>query len=377
MTPTRSGSVREPRRARKLVLWASAAALFSLVSVGVFAANGWFPRTDAFSGKRYGWFGRELPEHATNAWDPVIPPSPTPQLSKEYIYAGGRLLAVEDANAQAAPPADIAVWRPSSGVWWVMGQTGSAATTLAWGAAGDVPVLGDYDGDGRTDFTVFRPGSPTSQFYLWGSGGGSWVGHPWGGGTDAPVAGDFDGDGRTDYAIVRRDAGAGTCTFHIVRSSDSGTQVTAWGAHTDVPAVADYDGDGRADVAVFRPSDGTFHSIDSSTGATRVEGLGFAGTVVSSDYDGDGRADQAVYDPSNSNWHVRLSTTVSVASTAWGSAGDLPVHNDYDGDGRTDLAVFNNAATAAWTIKRSSDGSTRTESWGTTGDIPVPAWYRR
>lgn len=53
------------------------------------------------------------------------PPSPTPQLSKEFLYAGSRLLAVEDANANAAPPADLAIWRPSTGVWWVLGGTGS------------------------------------------------------------------------------------------------------------------------------------------------------------------------------------------------------------------------------------------------------------
>src|SRR4029079_7502748 len=45
-------------------------------------------------------------------FDPT--PTPTPQLSKEYIYAASRLLAVEDANANAAPPADLAVWRPSN-----------------------------------------------------------------------------------------------------------------------------------------------------------------------------------------------------------------------------------------------------------------------
>lgn len=41
--------------------------------------------------------------------------TPAPQLSKEYIYAGSRLLAVEDANANTAPPTDLAVWRPSTG----------------------------------------------------------------------------------------------------------------------------------------------------------------------------------------------------------------------------------------------------------------------
>jgi hypothetical protein len=81
----------------------------------------------------------------------------TPQLSKEYIYAGGRMLAVEDANASAAAPADIAVWRPSNGAWYVMGPGGTMQAAQGWGTNGDVPVPGDYDGDGKTDFSVFRP----------------------------------------------------------------------------------------------------------------------------------------------------------------------------------------------------------------------------
>src|SRR5215213_8798332 len=81
----------------------------------------------------------------------------TPQLSKEYIYAGSRLLAVEDANANAAPPADLAIWRPSDGNWWVMAGTGTQQITQQWGMSGDEPVPGDYDGDGKTDFAVFRP----------------------------------------------------------------------------------------------------------------------------------------------------------------------------------------------------------------------------
>jgi hypothetical protein len=94
-----------------------------------------------------------------NKLNPFLPtalPAPTPQLSKELIYAGSRLLSVEDANASAAPPADLAIWRPSSGEWWVMGGQGSQQVTQAWGLSTDKTVPGDYDGDGKTDFSVYR-----------------------------------------------------------------------------------------------------------------------------------------------------------------------------------------------------------------------------
>lgn len=93
------------------------------------------------------------------------PPSPTPQLSKEYLYAGQRLLNVIDAGAQEAPPADLAFWRPSNGVWSVMGGAGGSQPVVqAWGLPDDRPVPGDYDGDGKTDFSVFRPS--TGEWYV-------------------------------------------------------------------------------------------------------------------------------------------------------------------------------------------------------------------
>ena len=130
-----------------------------LLGFGVMAKNGWLPHTDSLSGKKTGWFGKALPINAASTWNPLAapPPPPTTSLSKEYIYAGSRLLAVEDANANAAPPADLAVWRPSTGVWYVLGGMGSAQVAYGWGANGDIPAQGDFDGDGKTDFSIFRP----------------------------------------------------------------------------------------------------------------------------------------------------------------------------------------------------------------------------
>ena len=150
---------------RKFIYGVSVCALVMLICFGVFAKNGWLPHTDALTGKKTGWFGTELPKNAGSTWNPLAAPlpTPTPQLSKEYIYAGQRLLAVEDANANAAPPADLAVWRPSDGNWYVLGGPGSQQTSYFWGHTSppDIPVPGDYDGDGKTDFAAFEPSTHT------------------------------------------------------------------------------------------------------------------------------------------------------------------------------------------------------------------------
>src|SRR2546422_97792 len=60
--------------------------------------------------------------------------------------------------------ADIAVWRPSSGTWFIRPSSNPGNVIIQpWGASGDIPVPGDYDGDGKTDVAVWRPSTGTSQ----------------------------------------------------------------------------------------------------------------------------------------------------------------------------------------------------------------------
>ena len=306
-------------------------------------------------------------------------PTSTPQLSKEYLYAGSKLLAVEDANASAAPPADLAVWRPSTGYWYVLGGTGSQATSYPWGANGDKAVPGDYDGDGKTDFSVFRPGSGT--WYIVRSSDGTSFAYAFGLSGDVAVPADYDGYGKTDAAIYRPSTGY----WYIQRSSDGVVTGRSFGIATDVPAPADYDGDGKADLAFWRATDYNFSLIRSSD--NQPQNQAFYAAVpgdqpVSADYDGDGKADFAMRH--GSDWLIRYSATAyataSEATTVPWQAGDFAVQNDYDGDGKVDVAVWR-SGDGHWLIRQSSQlavgGGLRDVQWGLSGDTPVPAFYRR
>ncbi len=316
-------------------------------------------------------------------------PTPTPQLAKEYIYAGSRLLAVEDAGANAAPPADLAVWRPSTGVWWVLGGPGSQQVSHQWGTSGDIPVPGDFDGDGKTDFSIFRPS--TGEWWVVRSSDNTSYTVSFGSSDDITAPADFDGDGKTDHAVFR----PSTQTWYITRSSDAGTTYQQFGLSTDIPAAADYDGDGKADIAVYRASNTTFYTLRSSTGSVEFVNISSAGTPVSGDFDGDGKANYAV--KNGSSWVIMNGALTGTSSVAWQNSGDVAVQNDYDGDGIVDIAVWRPTDSPAgtlgyWYIRQSSKlgisgqaptsgnphpNELRSQQWGISGDIPVPAYYRR
>ncbi len=312
-----------------------------------------------------------------NPFMSVPTPTPTLQLSKEYIYAGSRMLAVEDAGASAIPPADLAVWRPSNGYWYCMGGVGSQTFTVAWGGVingvPDVPVQGDYDGDGKTDLAIFRPGSP-GVWWIYPSSGSFYVVYQ-GTSGDIPVPADYDGDGKTDTALFR----PSNQHWYIINSSNNNSVDIAYGNSGDIAAPADYDGDGKADAAVWRNSSTTFYARKSSeSGNSLTQTMGSNGDApVPGDYDGDGKADFAVRH--GNDWVIKQSSDGQTETITWYDGSWIAVQNDYDADGKCDIAVWKPSGKGAggWFIRNSHDVSTRTVSWGAAGDVPVPALYRR
>jgi hypothetical protein len=259
---------------------------------------------------------------------------------------------------------DFTVWRPSTGYWY--SNDGQGRTQAApWGASTDLPVIGDFDGDGKSDLTVFRPS--TGYWYITQSSNGEVVAKQWGASTDTPVAGDFDGDGKTDLAVFRPSTGY----WYIVQSSNDEVVAKQWGASTDTPVVGDFDGDGKSDVAVFRASTGYWYVVQSRNGEVVATKWGASTDIpVSGDFDGDGKTDIAVWRPSTGYWYIVQSSNGEVIAKQWGENGDIPVARDYDGDGRTDIAVFR-PSSGTWYVIESSSGKVLSEQWGASSDLPV------
>lgn len=246
---------------------------------------------------------------------------------------------------------DVAVWRPGapgSAQYIVLRSSDLTVQTFNFGQTGDDPTLvGDYDGDGKADPAVFRcPSGTAGQCYFFyldrvanPSGVVTYV--PWGFGTDADffaAPGDYDGDGKYDFCFQRTHPSfPGQGLFVLLRSSDLGAEYIPWGLNTDFIIPGDFDGDGKSDFCVRRTVSGShrFYILTRTGGGTGASYIQF------------------------------------------GVTGDYAVPGDYDGDGKTDIAEYRpgtGGGNGVFWVAPSGGGSVQLFPWGIAGDYPVANW---
>lgn len=314
----------------------------------------------------------------TNPPDPAPKPTP-PQLPVDLTPPAGPTLGVVgdvaligDLDGDGARD-DYAVWRPSEGTWWAIRTDGSAIFSRRhWGEPGDLPLIGDFDSDGKiNDLGVYRPSEGIWYLTRWtsipendpkGVTTGEPIVRPFGLTGDIPLVGDFDSDGRFDDMGLWRPSNG---TWWGKRTDDSGIfDLRKWGLTGDVPVVGDFDSDGKVnDIGVYRPSTGSWHLIRWAAAGIGVDVAPTAEPIAAvtlwgmssdvplvGDFDGDGRFDNlGLWRPSDGTWWAkRTDATVLFRERRFGLPGDTPLVAAFDADHALDDLVVWRPSEGRW-----------------------------
>ena len=234
---------------------------------------------------------------------------------------------------------DLAVWRPSTGVFYILQSLTNTARIEAFGQSNDDPtVVGDYNNDNKADLAVYRSGVNTgdaSTWYYRATPGGPIAFIPWGQNGDFPAPGDYDGDGSNDF-VIQRNNGSGQGAFWTRLATGATPAVIIFGTSSDAVLPGDYDGDGKTDIAVARDVGGSINWFwrPSGGGADVLYvpfGVSSTDTLTQGDWDDDGKTDLGIWrssvTPGASTFWYRRSIDGVAVSIPFGALGDYPVAN--------------------------------------------------
>jgi len=150
-------------------------------------------------------------------------------------------------------------------------NAGSADKTIPFGSyPKDIPIVGDWDGNGKDDVGGFL--SENAKFYLYtldldGSKVKSYKDFSFGNPGDIPIAGDWDGNGKDEIGIFRypypNNSNTNAFYFAFDLNNLNGIEPVGYGDKGDYPLIGDWDGDNDDNIGVYRPATKEFMKDDS------------------------------------------------------------------------------------------------------------------
>lgn len=219
----------------------------------------------------------------------------------------------------------VGLFDPYAGLWYLRDPTGHTTRLGPFGRPGDVPLVGDWDGDGVDTPALYRPEEgrlmlragalPIAFVYPMPTGG-------------LPVVADTDGDGRDTVSLAR---GGRLYVFDGLgrgpeQLSGPDPLPVVLPAGTEALVGGDFDGDGVDEIAAVHEG-----RVDVVTSAGAV-GLSYVGAAlpVAGDWDDDGVSTVGVYDPWRAEFRLGESQGAGAPTTvSYGSFGMLPVAGDF------------------------------------------------
>jgi hypothetical protein len=275
----------------------------------------------------------------------------TPGVAEDSFHSGtcGTLDCVNDAfvmKVGATFKDTVGVFRPSTGQFFLSNENagGTPDITLSFGQSGDQPVAGDWNGDGIDDVGVFRPS--TGRFLLRQPEIVVVAGFPikisttitinFGLAGDVPLVGDWNGDGIDTVGVFRNGLVLLTNSPNINNSTPTFDVIFSLGFGGDVPVAGDFDGDGKDSVGVFRPANSNFLLSNNLSGVVDIPSFQFGqanSRPLVGDWDGDETGTIGIFNPNPELFALRNVNAAGTVDLAFffGQPGDIPVAGEWDG----------------------------------------------
>jgi hypothetical protein len=151
----------------------------------------------------------------------------------------------------------IGVFRPSNGYWYLDRNANGdfdrcktdGCVNLRNYQTGDLPVVGDWSGAGISQIGLFRPS--TGQWFLDRSGNRAWDGcrrdlciETFGSAGDLPVIGDWDGTGKSNVGVWRPSTGQWFLDYNgngVWDGCSGDVCISGFGVAGDIPVVGKWD----------------------------------------------------------------------------------------------------------------------------------------
>ena len=294
-----------------------------------------------------------------------IAPNGSSSRSGSVNIAGQTITITQPANSGSAPtPSKVAVYQPS-GNWAIDANGNGQWDGIAGGdrffnftgGPGDIAIVGDWNGDGHAKAGIYHNGFWLLDY----NGNGQWDGAAGGdrfialggnGPGEIPVVGDWNGDGRTKIGFYYN--GFWALDYNGNGQWDGtagGDRFIALGSPGSTPVVGDWNGDGRAKVGYFNNGSWALDyngngQWDGTTGGDKFYtfSAGAGDIPLVGDWSGSRTSKIGVYHQgfwlldTNGNGQWDGSGTDTFA--ALGGTGYTPVVGDWNGDGRTKIGFY-------------------------------------
>ncbi|MFD9896434.1 trypsin-like serine protease, partial [Amycolatopsis sp. NPDC059027] len=240
------------------------------------------------------------------------------------------------------------------------GQDALASTVAS--ATTQLATVADFTGDDKDDVATFTRGE-LADVYVAPSDGTKFTNPAakWSdylvAGQEIPLSGDFNGDGKADIATFARGA---TGVVTVALSNGTGfDQPKTWHNHfsigNEIPMTGDFNGDGKTDIATFTRGDAADVYVSFSDGTKFVQDgwkwhdhFAAGGEIPAvGDFNGDGKDDIVTFTRGDAaDVYVSFSDGTKFVQDGWkwhdffAAGGEIPAVGDFNGDGKDDIVTF-------------------------------------